>query len=633
MRVAFSLGGNSDMCGIVGYVGPRPAAGILLTGLRRLEYRGYDSAGIATLSDGVLYRRRAVGEVDALVRAVGGDLLTNGGTCPGTTGIAHTRWATHGAPTERNAHPHLDAGGHLAVVHNGIIENHRSIRAFLTEQGIEPTSDTDTETLAQLIGFLYDGGGNGESGDLLAAVRRALRDVRGTFGIVVVSRDYPDQIIAARRGSPVLVGIGDGEHLVASDGAAVVEHTRRVVYLEDNEIALLTRDRLRALTIDDIPLTKSVSTLEARLEEIELGGHRHHMIKEIYEQPAALRNTLRGRINAAEGSVLLGGLADRERELARYGRVILTGCGTAWHAGLVGEYLFEELVRVPTEVEYASELRYRNPIIPRNTLAIILSQSGETADTVAALKELQLKGATALGIVNVVGSTIARETDAGVYLHVGPEIGVASTKAFTGLVAALALLAISMGRRRHLSGERTSELLRELNAIPAKLERIFAMADDIRDLTERYVERENWLYLGRGVNYPVALEGALKLKEISYIHAEGLPAAEMKHGPIALIDRGMPVVVVAPHDHTYDKVIANIEEVKGRNGSIIAIATEGDDYLAQLADAVIYVPKTNPLLSPLVTTVPLQLMAYYAAVARGHNVDRPRNLAKSVTVE
>ena len=519
------------------------------------------------------------------------------------------------------------------MVHNGIIENHRSIRAFLTEQGIEPTSDTDTETLAQLIGFLYDGGGNGESGDLLAAVRRALRDVRGTFGIVVISRDYPDQLIAARRGSPVLVGIGDGEHLVASDGSAVIEHTRRVVYLEDNEIALLTRDRLRALTIDDIPLTKSVSTLETRLEEIELGGHRHHMIKEIYEQPAALRNTLRGRINTTEGSVLLGGLADRERELARYRRVILTGCGTAWHAGLVGEYLFEELVRVPTEVEYASELRYRNPIVPRNTLAIILSQSGETADTLAALRELQLKGATALGIVNVVGSTIARETDAGVYLHVGPEIGVASTKAFTGQVAVLALLAISMGRRRHLSGERTTRLLRELNEIPAKLERILAMADAIRDLTERYVERENWLYLGRGVNYPVALEGALKLKEISYIHAEGLPAAEMKHGPIALIDRGMPVVVVAPHDHTYEKVIANIEEVKGRSGSIIAIATEGDDYLAQLADAVIYVPKTNPLLSPLVTTVPLQLMAYYAAVARGHNVDRPRNLAKSVTVE
>ena len=621
------------MCGIVGYVGPRPAAGILLTGLRRLEYRGYDSAGIATLSDGVLYRRRAVGEVDALARAVGGDLLSNGGACPGSTGIAHTRWATHGAPTERNAHPHLDAAGHLAVVHNGIIENHRSIRAFLTEQGIEPTSDTDTETLAQLIGFLYDGGGNGESGDLLAAVRRALRDVRGTFGIVVVSRDYPDQLIAARRGSPVLVGVGDGEHLVASDGAAVIEHTRRVVYLEDNEVALLTRDRLRATTIDDIPLTKSVSTLEARLQEIELGGHRHHMIKEIYEQPAALRNTLRGRINAVDGSVLLGGLADRERELARFRRVILTGCGTAWHAGLVGEYLFEELVRVPTEVEYASELRYRNPIVPRNTLAIILSQSGETADTLAALRELQLKGATALGIVNVVGSTIARETDAGVYLHVGPEIGVASTKAFTGQVAVLALLAISMGRRRHLSGERTTELLRELNEIPAKVERTLAMADDIRDLTERYVERQNWLYLGRGVNYPVALEGALKLKEISYIHAEGLPAAEMKHGPIALIDRGMPVVVVAPHDHTYDKVIANIEEVKGRSGSIIAIATEGDDYLAQLADAVIYVPKTNPLLSPLVTTVPLQLMAYYAAVARGHNVDRPRNLAKSVTVE
>ena len=622
------------MCGIVGYVGPRPAAGILLTGLRRLEYRGYDSAGIATLSNGALHRRRAAGEVDALARALGGDPLSNGnGACPGSVGIAHTRWATHGAPTEGNAHPHLDAGGHLAVVHNGIIENHRSIRAFLTEQGIEPSSETDTETLAQLIGFLYDGGGNGESGDLLAAVRRALRDVHGTFGIVVVSRDYPDQLIAARRGSPVLVGVGDGEHLVASDGAAVVEHTRRVVYLEDNEVVLLTRDRLRAFTIDGMPLTKSVSTLEARLQEIELGGHPHHMIKEIYEQPAALRNTLRGRIDAAEGAVVLGGLADRERELVRHHRVILTGCGTAWHAGLVGEYLFEELGRIPAEVEYASELRYRNPIVPHDTLAIVLSQSGETADTAAALRELQLKGATTLGIVNVVGSTIARETDAGVYLHVGPEIGVASTKAFIGQVAVLALLAISMGRRRHLSGERTTGLLRQLNEIPAKIERIFAMADAIRDLTERYVERENWLYLGRGVNYPVALEGALKLKEISYIHAEGLPAAEMKHGPIALIDDGMPVVVVAPHDHTYDKVIANIEEVKGRRGSIIAIATEGDEYLAQLADAVIYVPKTNPLLSPLVTTVPLQLMAYYAAVARGQNVDRPRNLAKSVTVE
>ena len=616
------------MCGIVGYVGPRPAAELLVTGLRRLEYRGYDSAGIATLDgEGVLHRHRTVGEVDNLARKVAAD------GAPGTTGIAHTRWATHGAPTERNAHPHLDAGGTIAVVHNGIIENYRSIRAFLTEQGIEPASETDTEALAQLIGFLYHDGGNGESGNLLASVRRALHDVRGTFGLLVLSRDHPDQVIAARRGSPVLVGIGDSEHVVASDGAAVIEHTRQVVYLDDNEVALLTRDGLRASTIDDMPLSKHVSTLEVRLQEIELDGHRHHMSKEIHEQPAALRNTLRGRVDLAEGKVVLGGLADRERELARFQRVILTGCGTAWHAGLIGEYLFEELARVPTEVEYASELRYRNPVIPRNTLGIVLSQSGETADTVAALRELQLKGATALGIVNVVGSTIARDTDAGVYLHVGPEIGVASTKAFTGQVAVLALLAINMGRRRHLSAERTADLLAQLDAIPAKIERVLAMADAIRDLTERYVERHNWLYLGRGVNYPVALEGALKLKEISYIHAEGLPAAEMKHGPIALIDRGMPVVVVAPHDHTYDKVVANIEEVKGRDGSIIAIATEGDRHLAELADAIIYVPKTHPLLSPLVTSIPLQLMAYYAALARGHNVDRPRNLAKSVTVE
>ena len=616
------------MCGIVGYVGPRPAAKLLVTGLRRLEYRGYDSAGIATLDgDCVLHRHRTVGEVDNLARRV----ATDG--APGTTGIAHTRWATHGAPTERNAHPHFDADGTIAVVHNGIIENYRSIRAFLTEQGIDPASDTDTEALAQLIGYLYHDGGNGESGNLLASVRRALHDVRGTFGLLVLSRDHPGQLIAARRGSPVLVGVGDGEHVVASDGAAVIEHTRQVVYLDDNEVALLTRDGLRASTIDDIPLSKHVSTLEVRLQEIELDGHRHHMSKEIHEQPAALRNTLRGRVDLTEGKVVLGGLADRERELARYQRVILTGCGTAWHAGLIGEYLFEELARVPTEVEYASELRYRNPVIPRNTLGIVLSQSGETADTVAALRELQLKGATALGIVNVVGSTIARETDAGVYLHVGPEIGVASTKAFTGQVAVLALLAINMGRRRHLSAERTAALLRQLDDVPAKIERVLAMADAIRDLTERYVEHQNWLYLGRGVNYPVALEGALKLKEISYIHAEGLPAAEMKHGPIALIDQGMPVVVVAPHDHTYDKVVANIEEVKGRSGSIIAIATEGDRHLAELADAIIYVPKTHALLSPLVTNIPLQLMAYYAALARGHNVDRPRNLAKSVTVE
>ena len=615
------------MCGIVGYVGPRPATDLLLNSLRRLEYRGYDSAGIATLHDGLLHRRRAVGVVDNLTRAI------EQAPAPGSTGIAHTRWATHGAPSERNAHPHVDASGGIALVHNGIIENHQSIRAFLTEQGIEFVTDTDTEALAQLIGYVYHGGANGEAGDLLAAVRRALSDVRGTFGIVVVSHDHPGQLIAARRGSPVLVGIGDGEHLVASDGAAVVEHTRQVVYLEDNEIALLTRDQLHASTIDDVPLNKSVDTLEVRLEEIELGGYPHHMLKEIHEQPAAVRNTLRGRINLADSSVVLGGLAERERDLARYRRIILTACGTAWHAGLVGEYLFEELARIPTEVEYASELRYRNPVIEPDTLAIVISQSGETADSLAALHELQLKGATVLGIVNVVGSTIARTTDAGVYLHVGPEIGVASTKAFTGQVAVLALLAITLGRKHHLSSERTAALLRQLQGIPELIERIFAISDAIRDLTERYVERENWLYLGRGVNYPVALEGALKLKEISYIHAEGLPAAEMKHGPLALIDAGMPVVVVAPHDHTYDKVIANIEEVKGRNGSIIAIATEGDEYLAQLADAVIYVPQTDPLLSPLVTTIPLQLIAYYAAVARGHNVDRPRNLAKSVTVE
>ena len=609
------------MCGIVGYIGPRPAAEILLAGLRRLEYRGYDSAGIATI-DSDLERRRAVGKVAALAAAVGQEPVA------GSTGIAHTRWATHGAPTEANAHPHLDGSGRIAMAHNGIIENHVTIRSLLENEGVALASQTDSECLVQLIGLHYR-----RAEDFEVAVRTALAEVRGTFGIVTVHADHPEQMIVARRGSPLLIGVGDGEHIVASDGAAIVEHTSRVVYLEDNEMAVVERNRHRVSTIDAVPVTKSVETLEVQLEEIEMQGFDHYMLKEIHEQPESLRNTLRGRIDAARGLVRLGGLEERERELARYRRVVLIGCGTAWHAGLVGEYLFEELVRVPTEVEYASELRYRNPIVERDTLSVVISQSGETLDTLEALREMQTKGSTVLGIVNVVGSTIARETDAGVYLHAGPEIGVASTKAFTGQVAVLAMLAISMGRMRHLASDTTSRVLEELNEIPKMIEKVLAMSDDIRNLTLRYVDRENWLYLGRGVNYPVALEGALKLKEISYIHAEGLPAAEMKHGPIALIDEGMPVVVVAPRDHTYEKVLGNIEEVKGRGGRVIAVATDGDNVLSELADAVIYVPAVDRMLTPLLTTIPLQLIAYYAAVARGHDVDMPRNLAKSVTVE
>ncbi len=610
------------MCGIVGYVGKKAAVDVLLRGLHRLEYRGYDSAGVAILDGEQMRVFRALGRVADLENKVQAVSLS------GTVGIAHTRWATHGKPSETNAHPHQDKSGRIALVHNGIIENHASIRTFLQKQGIVFHSETDTEALVQLIGFFYS-----ETGDLLGSVRHALRDVQGTFGIALVCADAPHTLIAARRGSPLLVGIGDGELLVASDGSAIVEHTRQVIYLDDNEMVMLGPDGVQASTIQAEPVKKDVDTLEISLEEIELSGYEHHMLKEIHEQPESLQNAMRGRIDLQTGQVTLGGLAHINRELARFQKVVLTGCGTAWHAGLIGEYLFEDLARVPTEVEYASELRYRNPIVEEGTLAIVISQSGETADTLAALREVKMKGATAFGVVNVVGSTIARETDAGVYLHVGPEIGVASTKAFTAQLAVLALIAIDMGRRRHLSPERTFEVLNALVRIPDQVAEVLALDDRISEVTQRFVDRDNWLYLGRGVNYPVALEGALKLKEISYIHAEGMPAAEMKHGPIALIDEGMPVVVVAPQDHTYDKVLANIEEVKSRGGRVIAVANEGDTELARLADEVLIVPKTLPILSPLITTIPLQLMAYHAAVARGRDVDKPRNLAKSVTVE
>ncbi len=610
------------MCGIIGYVGKRDAAEILINGLSQLEYRGYDSAGLVTLSTDGLHIRRAVGRVRQLQQ------LVTEKPVPGTIGVAHTRWATHGRPSEMNAHPHLDAQGRIAIVHNGIIENHATIREFLEQQGIEFQSETDTESLAQLIGFLYS-----QTGDLLGSVRRALHDVQGTFGLVVVSLDAPQTLIAARRGSPLIVGIGDGEYVISSDASAIITHTSQVAYLDDNEIVTIDPSGMHVATIDAMPVDKRVHTLEMRLEQIELAGYEHHMLKEIFEQPETLQNAMRGRLNLRTNEVVLAGLQQLERDLPRCRRVLLFGCGTAWHAALVGEYLIEELARIPTDVDYASELRYRNPIVEEGTLAIAISQSGETADTLAALREVKTKGATALGVVNVVGSTIAREAQAGVYLHVGPEIGVASTKAFTAQVAVLSMLAVYLGRRRHLSNERTESMLRELEQIPAKVRAALGVHDQVRDLARQLAEWDNWLYLGRGVNYPLALEGALKLKEISYIHAEGLPAAEMKHGPIAMIDPGMPVVVIAPRDNTYGKILSNIEEVRSREGRVFAIATEPDRELERLCEEVVYVPATSAMLSPLVTSVPLQLLAYETAIVRGHDVDKPRNLAKSVTVE
>ena len=607
------------MCGVAGYVGHRPALPILIEGLRRLEYRGYDSAGVALVNGNGIALTKTAGRIHVLEQML--DL-----SAPQTGGIAHTRWATHGAPTDVNAHPHLDASGRIAVIHNGIIENDRALRTYLTRQGVRFTSETDTEVLAQLVGWFYEG-------DLERAVRQALHEISGTYGIAVICADEPGVIVAARKGSPLIIGVGRGEHILASDAAAILAHTTQVVYLKDGEIARITANDLRMTTLDAIPVAREVEEVEWTLEQIELGGYEHFMLKEICEQPAAIENCLRGRIDLREGTVHLGGIADCTRELTRARHIILTACGTAWHAALVGEYLFEELVRVPTETEYASEFRYRNPIIDDGTVVIAVSQSGETADTLGALQEAKQRGALTLGVVNAVGSTLARETDAGVYLHVGPEIGVASTKAFTGQVAVLAMMACYLGRRKHLSSSSSAQFIAALGRIPEQMTTLLERAEQARAVAEHYCDRDNWLYLGRGYNYPVALEGALKLKEISYIHAEGLPAAEMKHGPIALITKGMPVVVIATGGMQYDKIINNIAEVRSRGGSVVAIATEGNREIAEMADHVLYVPDTVEPLQPLLNAIPLQLIAYHAARLRGCNVDKPRNLAKSVTVE
>ena len=608
------------MCGIVGYIGQKRAKPILIEGLKRLEYRGYDSAGIALYEDGRILLARAKGRISELeARLAGHD-------SPATVGIAHTRWATHGAPSEANAHPHLALDGRIALVHNGIIENYQSLRKFLENQGVVFRSETDTEVLACLIGHFYEG-------NIERAVRAALHEVQGTYGIAVLCADEPDRLVAARKGSPLIVGIGDGEYIIASDASAIIEHTTQVVYLSDHEMAVVSRDGFRTTTLEAVPVTKDVQEVEWSLEQIELAGFDHFMQKEIFEQPESLRMTLSGRLNTHEGTVHLGGVSQFARELVRARRFIFTAQGTAWHAGLVGEYLFEDIAKIPAETEYASEFRYRNPLIEDRTVIIAISQSGETADTLAALREARERGALALGIVNVVGSTIARETDGGVYLHCGPEIGVASTKAFTSQLAVLAMLAIYMGRRRFLSQQDSRRLIHALHAIPDQIREVLDQSDEIRRVTQEIADRENWLFLGRGYHYPVALEGALKLKEISYIHAEGMPAAEMKHGPIALINDGMPAVFIATRCSQYDKVIGNIEEVRSRGGHVIAVATKGDEEIKRVAEHVFYVPDAPEPLQPLLTVVPLQLLAYHAAVLRGCNVDKPRNLAKSVTVE
>src|SRR5262245_20775588 len=623
------------MCGIVAYVGRKIAQPVLLEGLKRLEYRGYDSAGIAVIDgQGKLHIRRAVGRISVLESSIAsGEKLPDA-----NIGMAHTRWATHGAPNEVNAHPHTDDTGRIALAHNGIIENYAALKKFLQSKGHTFASQTDTEVLAVLIGDVYAelkarANGNGNTSLLQKAVQAALHEVEGTYGIAVICKDEPETLVAARKGSPLIVGVGNEEYIVASDASAIVEHTAQVIYLNDNEMAVLKPDSFRTCTIDDIEISPVISQLENKIEEYELGEYEHYMLKEIFEQPAALSNCLRGRAEQREGRIVLGGIAPLTRELVKARRFILTGQGTAWHAALVGDYLMEDLAKVVTEATYASEFRYRNPLVEDGTVVVAISQSGETADTLAALREAKEKGALALGVINVVGSTIARETDAGIYLHAGPEIGVASTKAFTCQCVVLTMLALYLGRRRYMSQAQVHETIDGLCAIPDQMKFVLDQSEAIKTIAQKFCERENWLFLGRGYHYPVALEGALKLKEISYIHAEGMPAAEMKHGPIALINEGMPVVFVASKCNQYEKVISNIEEVRARGGVVIAVATEGDTNIKRYSDHVIYVPDALECLQPLLSVIPLQLIAYHAAVARGCNVDKPRNLAKSVTVE
>jgi glucosamine--fructose-6-phosphate aminotransferase (isomerizing) len=608
------------MCGIVGYIGEKQAATLLVDGLKRLEYRGYDSAGVSLMNGNGVETRKAKGKIAMLEAAIGKKPIH------GNVGIAHTRWATHGPPNESNAHPHHDCTGTVSVVHNGIIENYGPLRAMLKKTGHTFVSDTDTEVLAHLIEAAFDG-------NLEDAVVDALALVEGTYGIAVISSNDPDKIVAARKGSPLLIGIGEGENYVASDVAAILAHTRQVVYLDDGEMAVLTRDGYQVSDLNQKAVKKRVNRIEWDLDQIEKGGFDHFMLKEIMEQPQTIENTMRGRLVTEDGFSKLGGLNLTMDELQNLDHIILTACGTSWHSALIGKLMIEEHARIRCEVEYASEFRYRNPIVTDRTLCVVISQSGETADTLAAMREAKRRGAKTLGLVNQVGSTIAREDDGGIYLHAGPEIGVASTKAFTSQVIALALLTLKLARIRTMSVVQGREIAQAMEALPAQIQSILERAKEVEKIAEAFADATNFLYLGRGYNFPAALEGALKLKEISYIHAEGYPAAEMKHGPIALIDANMPVVFIAPHDSVFEKVVSNVQEVKARGGRVIAITSRDEPSLEGKIDYEFRIPQTIDMLNPILAAIPLQLLAYYIAAKRGLNVDQPRNLAKSVTVE
>ena len=611
------------MCGIVGYIGNREASSVLMNGLKRLEYRGYDSAGISILNGKpVIFKKK--GKVSDLEQSI------NIKNIKGTIGIGHTRWATHGEPSDVNAHPHISQNGKFIIIHNGIIENYSVLKKKLEDRGYKFSSETDTEILANLIEYIFIKG----QIDAEIAVRLALTKVIGAYGLVIICTDEPDKLIAARKGSPLVIGVGDGEYFLASDATPIVEHTKRVIYMNDNDVAIIKKNELTLKTVKNDLLQPNIQTLDLDIGEIDKQGFDHFMLKEIFEQPRAILDTFRGRVAADHKDIHLGGLYSVLPKMIDSKRILIIACGTSWHAGLVGEYLIEELARIPVEVEYASEFRYRNPIIYKDDIIIAISQSGETADTLAAIQLAKEKEATVLGICNVVGSSIPRETHAGVYTHAGPEIGVASTKAFTAQVTVLAMIAMLLGHKRNIIPDAEyKKLIVDLTKVPEKIERILAKNEDIKKIAALYKNATNCLYLGRGYLFPVALEGALKLKEISYIHAEGYPAAEMKHGPIALIDEKMPVIFIATRDKSYEKIVSNIQEVKARNGIIIAVVTEGDKIIKEMADHVIEVPDSCESFGALLTVIPLQLLSYHIAVMRGCNVDQPRNLAKSVTVE
>jgi glucosamine--fructose-6-phosphate aminotransferase (isomerizing) len=610
------------MCGIIGYVGDHQALPILIEGLKRLEYRGYDSAGVAILENNELVVEKTEGKISQL------ESLVSHRQYVGTVGLAHTRWATHGEPNTENAHPHVDCSSDIAIAHNGIIENYAGIKQQLEKEGHRFSTDTDTEVIAHLIEKFHK-----ENGSLEKAVQKAVSQLEGTYGLVILSKREPDKIIGVRNGSPLVVGVAENENFLASDVSAILKHTQKVVYLDDKEMVTVWKNKYKTMTTEDVAVNKEIQQIDWDLDMIEKGGFPHFMLKEIFEQPETITNAMRGRIIHHQGLAKLGGLNMTDDQLREIRRINILGCGTSWHAALIGEYIIEEYARIPVEVEYASEFRYRNPMIEPNTVTFAISQSGETIDTLEAMREAKRKGSKVLGISNVVGSTIARESDGGVYIHAGPEIGVASTKAFTSQVTVLSLLALYLGRMRVMGKGEGEEQIEYLQKLPDQVRHILDSNDQILEIAHAYADYSNFLFLGRGANFPVALEGALKLKEISYIHAEGYPAAEMKHGPIALIDKNMPVVVICPKDNAYGKILGNIAEVKARKGRLIALCNEGDEEVAKVADHVITIPKTLDFLYPILAVIPLQLLAYHIAVLRGCDVDQPRNLAKSVTVE